>query len=220
MGIASVLDFKSTIVERMEMVMLIVNEISYTYENTRKAALQSISFELGKGEIIGLIGHNGAGKTTLLECISGLKKPKEGTILINEEDSAVSFVPNDLFLYNMLTIKETLYFIGRLHSLSPQEIDEIIMPLIELFSLSSKIDSYMKDLSFGMKQQVALITGILSKPGYLLLDEPMTGFDPLSTKKTKDYLKKLAKEKNTGILLSSHRLDIIEDICDKVVILI
>ncbi|WP_018665028.1 ABC transporter ATP-binding protein [Heyndrickxia acidiproducens] len=205
--------------ERLEMVMLEIREISYTYDNAKKAALQSISFELDRGEIVGLVGHNGAGKSTLLECISGLKWPQSGKIIINEKEYGISFVPNDLFLYNMLTIKETLYFIGSLHSLSRIEIDKVIKPLLRLFSLNSKENDYMKDLSYGMKQQVALIIGILSKPTYFLLDEPMNGFDALSTKKTKDYLTSLAKEKEIGILLSSHRLDIIEDICDRVVIL-
>lgn len=219
MGINYFLNTKSTIMEGMEVVMLRIEDVSYIYENSKKEALDSISFELNRGQVVGLVGHNGAGKSTLLECISGLKTPTNGKVTIDNKDFTISYVPNDLYLYNMLTIKETLFFIGKLHSLSNFEIDQIINPLIKLFSLSSKEHEYMKDLSFGMKQQVALIIGVLSNPTYFLLDEPMTGYDAISTKNTKDYLKNLAKEMNMGILLSSHRLDIIEDICDKIIIL-
>lgn len=219
MGIDYIPYTKGPIMEGMEIIMLRIDNVSYVYGNNNTKALKTISFNLNRGEIIGLVGHNGAGKTTLLECISGIKVPTSGEISLNNDGVTISYVPNDLFLYNMLTIKETLYFIGRLHLLSNSEIDEIINPLLKLFSLSSKEDEYMKDLSYGMKQQVALIIGILSKPTFFLLDEPMTGFDALSTRKTKDYFNELAKEMNIGILLSSHRLDIIEDICDKVVIL-
>lgn len=206
--------------ERLENVMLSLENVTYRYENSITDAIHSVSFNLKKGEIIGLLGHNGAGKSTLLECISRLKVPASGDIATDDaENSAISFVPNDLYLYNMLTVKETLHFVGGLHSLTSEEINNIITPLMQAFSLMEKENEYMKNLSYGMKQQVALIIGILPSPNYLLLDEPMNGFDAITTKKTKEFLIGYSRENNVGIILSSHRLDIVEDICDKVVVI-
>lgn len=119
----------------------------------------------------------------------------------------------------MLTIQETLIFMGRLYSMDTKAIFEQVEPLLRLFSLENKKDEYIKNLSYGMKQKVALILGILDSPNYLLLDEPMNGYDALSTKITKNFLVDYSKKKSTGVLLSSHRLDIVEDICDRVYVI-
>ncbi|WP_327194577.1 ABC transporter ATP-binding protein [Paenibacillus larvae] len=215
--------FKNTCMERLENKMICVEKVSFQYENCISKAVDSLSFSLREGEILGLLGHNGAGKSTLLECLSGLRKPTEGQITADQipvdQYKKISFIPNDLYLYNLLTVEETFLYIGRLHSLSYDQIREIADPLMEMFSLQDKRKEYVKHLSFGMKQKVALILGILDSPRYLLLDEPMTGYDPLSTKTTKEFLLHLAGEQRTGILLSSHRLDIVEDLCDRVLVI-
>ncbi|MCQ6530728.1 ABC transporter ATP-binding protein [Bacillus mycoides] len=203
--------------------MLIVNKLTHQYSNTDVKALDSISFSLKQGEIVGLLGHNGAGKTTLLECLSGLQKSPRNVITVDNVNlykyHHISYIPNDLYVYNMLTVLETFIFMGQLHSLSTKKILEIVNPLLETFSLLDKKDEYVKNLSYGMKQKVSLILGILDSPNYLLLDEPMNGYDALATKTTKEFLVHLAKDKSTGVLLSSHRLDIVEDICDRVIII-
>lgn len=203
--------------------MLIVNKLTHQYANTDVKALDSISFSLKKGEIVGLLGHNGAGKTTLLECLSGIQKSPRNAIMVDDVSldkyQNISYIPNDLYLYNMLTVLETFIFMGQLHSLNTTKVLEIVNPLLKSFSLLDKKDEYVKNLSYGMKQKVSLILGILDSPNYLLLDEPMNGYDALSTKTTKEFLVHLAKEKSTGVLLSSHRLDIVEDICDRVIII-
>lgn len=209
--------------ERMENQMIVVKDLICKYENTETDTLKSISLSLKEGEIIGLLGHNGAGKTTLLECLSGIRQVTSGDINIDNTDNNkyknVSYIPNDLYLYNMLTIQETLIFMGRLYSMSTKEIVEKVEPLLKLFSLENKQNEYIKNLSYGMKQKVALILGILDSPKYLLLDEPMNGYDALSTKTTKDFLVNFSKRNSAGVLLSSHRLDIVEDICDRVYVI-
>ncbi|HDT6578603.1 TPA: ABC transporter ATP-binding protein [Bacillus cereus] len=203
--------------------MIVVKDLIYQYESTEMDTLKSISLSLKEGEIIGLLGHNGAGKTTLLECLSGIRKIKSGDIHIDNIDANpyknISYIPNDLYLYNMLTIQETLIFMGRLYSLSTKDILGKVEPLLKLFSLEEKRNEYIKNLSYGMKQKVALILGIIDSPKYVLLDEPMNGYDALSTKTTKDFLLNYSKNNSAGILLSSHRLDIVEDICDRVYVI-
>ncbi|MEX5521496.1 ABC transporter ATP-binding protein [Bacillus cereus] len=203
--------------------MIVVKDLIYQYESTEMDTLKSISLSLKEGEIIGLLGHNGAGKTTLLECLSGIRKIKGGDIHIDNIDANpyknISYIPNDLYLYNMLTIQETLIFMGRLYSLSTKDILGKVEPLLKLFSLEEKRNEYIKNLSYGMKQKVALILGIIDSPKYVLLDEPMNGYDALSTKTTKDFLLNYSKNNSAGILLSSHRLDIVEDICDRVYVI-
>lgn len=203
--------------------MIVVKDLIYQYESTEMDTLKSISLSLKEGEIIGLLGHNGAGKTTLLECLSGIRKIKSGDIHIDNIDDNpyknISYIPNDLYLYNMLTIQETLIFMGRLYSLSTKDILRKVEPLLKLFSLEEKRNEYIKNLSYGMKQKVALILGIIDSPKYVLLDEPMNGYDALSTKTTKDFLLNYSKNNSAGILLSSHRLDIVEDICDRVYVI-
>ncbi|AQZ47244.1 hypothetical protein B7C51_13475 [Paenibacillus larvae subsp. pulvifaciens] len=215
--------FKNTCMERLENKMICVEKASFQYENSVSKAVNSVSFSLREGEVLGLLGHNGAGKSTLLECLSGLRKLTGGNMTADhlpvDQYKKTSFIPNDLYLYNLLTVEETFLYIGRLHSLSYDQIWKIADPLIQMFSLQEKRKEYVKHLSFGMKQKVALILGILDSPRYLLLDEPMTGYDPLSTKTTKEFLLHLAKEQKTGILLSSHRLDIVEDLCDRVLVI-
>lgn len=203
--------------------MIVVKDLIYQYESTEMDTLKSISLSLKEGEIIGLLGHNGAGKTTLLECLSGIRKIKSGDIHVDNIDDNpyknISYIPNDLYLYNMLTIQETLIFMGRLYSLSTKDILRKVEPLLKLFSLEEKRNEYIKNLSYGMKQKVALILGIIDSPKYVLLDEPMNGYDALSTKTTKDFLLNYSKNNSAGILLSSHRLDIVEDICDRVYVI-
>ncbi|MFB1052278.1 ABC transporter ATP-binding protein [Paraliobacillus sp. JSM ZJ581] len=203
--------------------MITAKNISYTYENTENKALNSLSFSIEQGEIVGLLGHNGAGKTTLLECLCGLREVTEGNIFTDNKkeklSKKISYVPTDLYLYNMLTVEETILFIGKIYSLSNQRIMDKALPLINQFSLYEKLTEYVKNISFGMKQQLALILGILNSPRYLLLDEPMNGYDALTTNNTKKFLKQYVNNQKAGVLISSHRLDIIEDICDRVIVI-
>jgi len=194
---------------------LSLENVSVQYQGTNKFAIENITFTLNKGEIVGLLGHNGAGKTTTLECLAGLIQPTKGVRKVTEK---LVYVPSDLYLYNMLTVEETLLFVGRLHGMPKKQIIERADFLLEVFDLSEKKHIYTKELSFGMKNKLALITGILPDPQVLLLDEPMTGFDALSTKKTKDFLLQFMSNDKT-ILLSSHRLDIVEDICERILVI-
>jgi ABC-type multidrug transport system ATPase subunit len=204
-----------------------VHNVTYRYKGAERPAIEQIRFDVDRGEIVGLLGHNGAGKTTLLKCISGLLTPAEGTVNFGEgpEDgrgtvqSLLGYVPSDIYLYNLLTVEEMVRFTASLHKLDDAKVSERMNGLLAAFQLSEKRHEYIKTLSHGMKQKVALITGVIHHPNALLLDEPMTGYDALSTKETKNFLLRYAQENHAGVLLSSHRLDIVEDICNRVVVI-
>lgn len=210
-------------VERLEGIMkrLSLEDVSIKYPGSTDFAVQNINFSLEKGEIVGLLGHNGAGKTTTLECLAGLIQPTEGIRKngLEKTNGKIIYIPADMYMYNMLTVEETLLFVGRLHGLSKKEILRDRDYLLSTFNLREQQHVYTKNLSFGMKNKLALITGVLANPQVLMLDEPMTGFDALSTRQTKDFLLKFMNDSEKTILLSSHRLDIIEDICQRILVI-
>ena len=196
---------------------LIVKNLYYSYvDNLDDSNLKNISFELNKGAILGLLGNNGAGKTTLLNCIyeiycySGvITNPFKKMILISSE----------LELYNNLTVYETLYFIIKVHDTKKKVNKEEIINFLELFDLSEKKHSLIKDLSYGMISKVKLIAGLIVDCDLLLLDEPMLGFDVKSIKKTREIIVEKAKKTNKPVVISSHNMSIIQDMCTHLLVL-
>lgn len=196
---------------------LIVKNLYYSYvDNLDDSNLKNISFELNKGAILGLLGNNGAGKTTLLNCIyeiycySGvITNPFKKMILISSE----------LELYNNLTVYETLYFIIKVHDTKKKVNKEEIINFLELFDLSEKKHSLIKDLSYGMISKVKLIAGLIVDCDLLLLDEPMLGFDVKSIKKTREIIVEKAKKTNKTVVISSHNMSIIQDMCTHLLVL-
>lgn len=201
-----------------------VNQMTYRYKGEERPAVEQISFHVGSGEIVGLLGHNGAGKTTVLKCIAGLMRPEEGEAEIgsgagNGTSASLGFVPSDFYLYPLLTVEEIIRFTASLHQLNDRELTGRMNAMLAAFQLEDKRHEFIKTLSHGMKQKVALITGVIHHPQALILDEPMTGYDAVSTRETKNFLIRYAKERGAGILLSSHRMDVVEDICHRVVLI-
>jgi ABC-2 type transport system ATP-binding protein len=178
-----------------------------------------------RGQIVGLVGHNGSGKTTLIKCMAGLLNPQEGKVRVSDRkasdypETLIGYVPETPILYNLLTVNEFIFFMGKLHGLSYKEVLECTTPLMKTMDLEDKADELIKNLSAGMRQKVATIAAFIYRPTVLLLDEPMTAFDAKSTVKMKQLLKDMADKQDMGILLSSHRLDIVESICDRVIVI-
>ncbi|MBD2867039.1 ABC transporter ATP-binding protein [Paenibacillus arenilitoris] len=209
-----------------------VRNISFQYKGTERPAVEQIRFEVNQGEIVGLLGHNGAGKTTILKCIAGLMQPAAGEITMapapgkdagtNDRTMGISdlgYVPSDFYLYPLLTVEEMIRFTASLHRLEERVVSERMNAMLNAFQLNDKRHQFVKTLSNGMKQKVALITGVIHYPQTLVLDEPMTGYDAVATRETKNFLTRYANEQQAGILLSSHRLDVVEDICERIVVI-
>ena len=156
-------------------------------------AVQSLSFVVQPGDVLGLVGPNGAGKTTTLRAMAGILQPTSGTIRIGGFDLAsdpvaakgrLAFIPDEPQLFDYLTVVEHLQFVARLYGV-PDAAPRIPV-LLEELELTAKRDALPPELSRGMKQKLAIACGLLHRPSALLLDEPLTGLDPVGIRRMKE----------------------------------
>lgn len=187
------------------------------------SALDSINFKIEKGEIVGFLGQNGAGKTTTMKIITGLLEPTEGEVLINDEkldknnSIKIGYMPENTPLYETLTVREFIDFMGELKSIKKQERKKQIEELMETLNISEVKNKLIKNISRGYKQRVSLAGALIGNPEILVLDEPTVGLDPIQIVEIRNLIKSL-KKRHT-ILLSSHILSEINQICEKVIII-
>ena len=191
----------------------------------KKYILKKISFEVKKGEIVGFIGPNGAGKTTTIKLILGLQKITKGKVEINGYDVKKDFekaiyrvgaIIENPDVYTYLTGYENLKIAQEYYKNIPnQRIDEVVKIVGLKDSIMNKVSKY----SLGMRQRLGIAQAILHEPQFLILDEPTNGLDPEGIIEIRNLLKKLVFEENIGILISSHNLSEVENICDKVCII-
>ncbi len=191
----------------------------------KKYILKKISFEVKKGEIVGFIGPNGAGKTTTIKLILGLQKITKGKVEINGYDVKKDFekaiyrvgaIIENPDVYTYLTGYENLKIAQEYYKNIPnQRIDEVVKIVGLKDSIMNKVSKY----SLGMRQRLGIAQAILHEPQLLILDEPTNGLDPEGIIEIRNLLKKLVFEENIGILISSHNLSEVENICDKVCII-
>jgi ABC-2 type transport system ATP-binding protein len=189
-------------------------------------AVNDLSLEVNQGEIMGIIGHNGAGKTTTLKMITGLITPTSGTIEVMGEDVTkqnmqvkkhIGYLPEENPLYENMSVSEYLMFFSDLYDMPQKTAKERIELLLNSLDLQER-NKLTGELSKGMKRKVAIARTLLHDPTLLILDEPSSGLDPLTSFFIIDYLKKL-KEQGKTIVLSAHNLFHVEYICDRVTIL-
>ncbi|HEU5041730.1 MAG TPA: ABC transporter ATP-binding protein [Gemmatimonadales bacterium] len=189
------------------------------------AAVQGLSFRVAPGEVVGLVGPNGAGKTTTLRSIAGIIIPTRGRITIAGHDLAtdpvaaklaLAFIPDEPHLFEYLTVEEHLRFVARLYRV--RDIDDRIPPLLTEFELMDKRGALPDELSRGMKQKLAIACGLLHQPSALLLDEPLTGLDPVGIRRMKATIVRRAQT-GVAVILSSHLLHLVEEICTRVLVL-
>lgn len=205
--------------------MLEVKNITGGYVNI--PVLKDVSFTVGKGELVGLIGLNGAGKSTTIKQIIGLLSPYKGQILIDGQSLAqdvevyrkkIGFIPETPSLYEELTLKEHLEVVAMAYDIPWKEAWERGEYLLKLFRLSEKLDWFPVQFSKGMKQKVMIICALIVNPSLLIVDEPFLGLDPLAIADLIALLEE-EKSKGTSILMSTHVLDSAEKMCDRFVIL-
>jgi ABC-2 type transport system ATP-binding protein len=192
-----------------------------------KQALRDVSFSVMAGEIVGLIGKNGAGKSTILKSISGLLHYDSGEIYCNGvncrsnpylvQDFGILIECAFLDYINAYDNLKLLYNVDERND--PKEADRDISHVFELVGLSDVKMKRVKSYSFGMKQRLGLAQAILSARNFMMLDEPFIGLDPLGKEIVKKAIQKKAKEDNFAVLFSSHDLDDVAEICDKIVMI-
>ncbi|MGF7532207.1 ABC transporter ATP-binding protein [Bacillus mexicanus] len=185
-----------------------IEQAGYT---SRKKVLADVFLEVGKGEMVGLIGANGAGKSTAIKAILGLSEDFKGNIAWN--DCSFAYIPEHPAFYEELTLWEHLDLISTLRGIGEHEFPRA-ESLLQAFSLDHVRHELPVTFSKGMQQKLMLIQAFLSKPDMYVIDEPFIGLDPLSTKRFVDMLK-AEKERGAGILMCTHVLDTAEKMCDR-----
>ena len=203
--------------------VLEVNNLTKKYKE--RYAVNDVSFEIIEGEIFGLIGPNGAGKTTIIKMITGLAKPTDGKIFIdgislnNHFEKAISRLGGIIEtpdLYQYMSGMENLKFFASLYpNITQQKINEIV----KLVGMEKRIHDKVRNYSLGMKQRVGIAQALLNDPKILILDEPTNGLDPNGIKDMRKFLIGLARKKKISILVSSHILSEMEQLCDTVAII-
>ena len=188
-------------------------------------AVRSLSFSVRPGEVLGLVGPNGAGKTSTLRCLAGIIPPSEGTVRIAGHDlsvdpvaakRALAFFPDEPRLFEYLTVRQHLTFVARIYGVADYE--ALAKPLLEELELAEKADVLPGELSRGMKQKLVIACGLLHSPSVMFFDEPLTGLDPLGIRRMKDSIVRRAQG-GAAIVLSSHLLHLLEEVCTHVLIL-
>lgn len=189
-------------------------------------ALDSVSFQVPAASICGLIGPNGAGKTTTIKIILGFMKPSSGEIKIFGESherksthQQMGFLPEQAYYYDYLNPSEFLDFYGKLFGLSRSERKERIDYLLNLVGLHERRNSKLKTFSKGMLQRIGIAQALINDPKLVILDEPMSGLDPLGRKEVRDIILQL-KERGKTVLFSTHILPDVENLCDHAVMIV
>ena len=188
-------------------------------------AVKSLSFSVAPGEVLGLVGPNGAGKTSTLHCMAGISRPTSGSIHIAGHDlladsvpakRALAFVPDEPQLFEYMTVDDHLTFIARLYGVA--DAATRVGPLLDELELSDKRNSLPAELSRGMKQKLAIACALLHSPSALLLDEPLTGLDPVGIRRMKAAILSRARQ-GAAVILSSHLLHLVEELCTRILII-
>ena len=188
-------------------------------------AVDNISFDVKKSEVFGLLGPNGAGKTTTIRMLSTLSMPTNGTATIggydivkkdNKVRQLIGLVSEKMIMYDRLTAEENLRFFGKLYNIPKNTLNERVDELLELVQLTKWKKSKVGTFSTGMKQRMNVVRALLNMPKVLFLDEPTLGLDPQSTVEIREFIKKINKENETTIILTTHMMNEADILCDRI----
>jgi ABC-2 type transport system ATP-binding protein len=189
-----------------------------------KVAVCDLSLAIQRGEVFAFLGPNGAGKTTTIKLMCGLLFPTKGRIRIAGYDlqengskarQLISYVPDQPFLYEKLTGREVLQFVADMYGMDPTGARGRIEKMIDLFSLDAFVDDLTERYSHGMRQRAVFAAALLHEPQVLIVDEPTVGLDPINIRLLKDLLRQEANN-GTTVFLSTHSLDIAEELADRI----
>ena len=198
--------------------MLAITDVSKSFN--RKLALDAVSLHVQKGEIYGLLGPNGAGKTTLIRIINQIIEADKGTLrfdgklMSNEHLRLIGYLPEERGLYKSMGVLEQLVFLAQLRGMSKENAVKSANFWLEKFDIKDWSKKRIEELSKGMAQKVQFIAALVHEPDLLILDEPLSGFDPLNVELILNELKSLKSQGKT-IILSTHNMRSVEEICDR-----
>jgi ABC-2 type transport system ATP-binding protein len=219
----------STSADQKGEVIVETRNLTKTYKDfwgrSKVHALKALDLNVRRGEIFGLLGPNGSGKSTTIKLLLGLLFPTSGEALVFGKDAAdvsknerIGYLPEESYLYKFLNAEETLDFYGRLFNMSAARRKSRIRDLINLIDLDWAKRRQLKEYSKGMTRRIGLAQALINDPELIVLDEPTTGLDPLGTRDMKDLIVRLRDQGKT-ILMCSHLLADVQDVCDRIAIL-
>ena len=190
-------------------------------------SVRDVSFSCAAGEVLALLGPNGAGKTTTLRLLSTALQPDQGSVLIDGQDvikkplqarKRIGFLSSSTGLYGRLTARENVAYFGRLHGMSENELKHRIDELFTLLQMHEFANRRADNMSTGMKQKTAIARAVVHSPKVVILDEPTTGLDIMTVQTVLDFIRSL-KQQGTPVIFSTHHLDEVAALCDKVVVI-
>ncbi|MBC7340011.1 MAG: ABC transporter ATP-binding protein [Firmicutes bacterium] len=188
-------------------------------------AVDHLDLDIYEGEVFGLLGPNGAGKTTTILMLLGLTEPSEGTVRVAGHDPTreplavkrlAGYLPDNVGFYEDMTGRENLRYTARLNRLPPAPAEERIAALLDSVGLGGDADRPVREYSRGMRQRLGLADALVKDPRLLILDEPTLGIDPEGVREVLALIVRLAREEKRTVLISSHLLHQIQEICDRV----
>ena len=204
--------------------MLQARNVSKTYNAGKKIALQDFSIDVPTGSIYGLLGPNGAGKTSFIRIINQITQADTGEVFINGEKlnpnhiKDIGYMPEERGLYKNMTVGDQLLYFGELKGMSKNHALEQAKYWFDQLEIDHWWKKKLSELSKGMAQKIQFVVTVLHQPKLLILDEPFSGFDPVNANLVKDQILKL-KEQGTTIILSTHRMESVEEMCDSVALI-
>nr|WP_276938501.1 ABC transporter ATP-binding protein [Helcococcus sueciensis] len=205
--------------------MIKVSNLSKKYD--KKLAVNSISFEIRDGEILGFLGPNGSGKTTTLNMLVGLINSTSGSAEIDginmlensiEAKKKIAFLPDNPEIFEDMTGRKFVYFVSNIYDVSKEDRDKRLTELADIFGITDDLDTMISGYSHGMKQKIALISALIHDPEVLMLDEPMVGLDPQAAYNLKELMRERT-QRGKSVFFSSHVMDVVEKIVDRIIII-
>ena len=209
-----------------------VEHLTKVYRSRRRGevrAVDDVCFEVAPGEIVGLLGPNGAGKTTTIKCLCTLVTPTSGRMVVDGADAGIhpraaaqklgAVLEGNRNIYWRLTARENLEYFAALHGIDRRSVRSLIDELIDRFGLSAQRDAEARTLSRGMQQKLAVACAFVKQTPILLLDEPTLGLDVETSLELRGMLRSMAVDAGRTILLSSHDMDVVQDVCERVIII-
>ncbi|XEC95885.1 ATP-binding cassette domain-containing protein [Paenibacillus tarimensis] len=206
--------------------MLETIDLRKTYKPN--VAVENVNLYLEAGESVGLLGPNGAGKSTTISMISTLIRPTSGDIKLDGHSivtdpkrirGVLGVVPQEIALYEELSAVENLQFFGRLYGLRGKELDKSVREALELVGLSERSKERIKTYSGGMKRRINIAAALLHQPKIVIMDEPTVGIDPQSRNYILETVRLLNREKKVSVLYTSHYMEEVEQLCDRIYIM-